>query len=133
MKTMRTIFVLCIFLCAIALPAFAELTEADLNKIRVIVKEHTKAEITPIKVEIASIKADIGTLKEDVARLDGRLTGTEKQVTHATNLTYGLIALIVVAIGISAWRSKRNLDQERKIEDLRQEIEMLKQQKIVSP
>jgi hypothetical protein len=108
------------------MPALAELTDADLNKIRLIVKEE-------IKTEIAPIKSDIGALKEDVARLDGRMNGVEKQVAHATNVTYGLIALIVVAIGIPAWRGKRDRDQERKIEELRQEIEALKQQKIVSP
>ena len=123
---MKTILVLLILLCALAMPALAELTDADLNKIRLIVKEE-------IKTEIAPIKSDIGTLKEDVARLDGRMNGVEKQVAHATNVTYGLIALIVVAIGIPAWRGKRDRDQERKIEELRQEIEALKQQKIVSP
>ena len=136
---MKTILVLSILLCAIAMPALAELTDADLNKIRLIVKEEIKEEIKPIKTEIAAIKADISTLKEDVARLDGRMTGVEgrlngieKQISHATNVTYGLIALIVVAIGIPAWRGKRDRDQERKIEELRQEIEALKQQRIVS-
>ncbi len=123
---MKTILVLLILFSAVAMPALAELTEADLNKIRLIVKEE-------IKTELAPIKSDIGTLKENVARLDGRMTGVEKQVSHATNVTYGLIALIVVAIGIPAWRGKRDRDQERKIEELRQEIEILKQQKIVSP
>ena len=89
------------------MPALGELTDADLNKIRLIVKEEIKEELAPIKVEIASIKADVETLKVDVARLDGRLNGLdgrlngiEKQISHATNVTYGLIALIVVAIGI---------------------------------
>ena len=123
---MKTLLILLILLCAITMPALAELTDADLNKIRLIVKEEIKEEIKPIK-------ADISTLKEDVARLDGRMTGVEKQVSHATNVTYGLIALIVVAIGISAWRGKKDRDQERKIEELRQEIEALKQQRIVSP
>ena len=123
---MKTILVLLILFSTITMPALAELTDADLNKIRLIVKEE-------IKTELAPIKSDISTLKEDVARLDGRMTGVEKQVSHATNVTYGLIALIVVAIGIPAWRWKRDRDQERKIEELRQEIETLKQQKIVSP
>lgn len=130
---MKTILVLLILLYAIPMPASAELSDADLNKIRLIVKEEIKEEIKPIKTEIAAIKSDIGTLKEDVARLDGRMTGVEKQVSHATNVTYGLIALIVVAIGIPAWRGKRDRDQERKIEELRQEIEVLKQQRIPSP
>ena len=123
---MKTLLILLILLCAITMPALAELTDADLNKIRLIVKEEIKEEIKPIK-------ADISTLKEDVAQLDGRMTGVEKQVSHATNVTYGLIALIVVAIGIPAWRGKKDRDQERKIEELRQEIEALKQQRIVSP
>ena len=123
---MKTILVFLILLCVIAGSALAALTDADLNKIRLIVKEE-------IKTELAPIKSDIGKLKEDVARLDGRMDGVEKQVAHATNLTYGLIALIVAAIGIPAWFGKRDRDQERKIEELRQEIETLKQQKIVSP
>ena len=121
---MKTILVLSILFCAVALPTSAALTDADLDKIRLIVKEEITEELKPIK-------ADIGGLKEDVARLDGRMTGVEKQVTHATNVTYGLIALIVVAIGIPAWRGRRDRDQDRKMEELRQEIETLKQQKIV--
>ncbi|MXV85313.1 hypothetical protein F4X88_00945 [Candidatus Poribacteria bacterium] len=135
---MKTILVLLILLSATAMPAGAALTEADLNKIRLIVKEEIKEELKPIKAEIGSIetnidtlKSDIGTLKEGVARLDGRMDGVEKQVAHATNLTYGLIALIVAAIGIPTWLGKKDRDQERKIEELRQEIETLKQQKIV--
>ena len=130
---MKNILALSILFSAIALPALAVLTEADLNKIRLIVKEEIQEEIEPIKAEIAAIKTDIGALKENVARLDGRLTGVEKQVSHATNVTYGLIALIVVAIGIPAWRGKIDRDQDRKIEELRQEIETLKQQQTVSP
>jgi len=137
---MKTILALLILLSPTAMPAGAALTEADLTKIRLIVKEEIKEELKPIKAEIGSIKAeigsiktDIGTLKEGIARLDGRMDGIEKQVAHATNLTYGLIALIVAAIGIPAWLGKRDRDQERKIEELRQEIETLKQQKIVSP
>ena len=133
---MKTMLVLLILFSAIALPALGELTDADLDKIRLIVKDEVTKELTkelaPIKADIASIKADIGTLKEDVARLDGRLTGVEKQVSHATNVTYGLmVSLIVVAIGIPAWRGKRDSDQERRIEALTREIETLKQ--IVNP
>ena len=137
---MKTLLALLILLYALTLPARAALTDADLNKIRLIVKEEIKEELKPIKAEIDSIKADIGTLKSDIgtlkegiARLDGRMDGIEKQGAHATNLTYGLIALIVAAIGLPAWLGKRDRDQERKIEELRQEIEALKQQRIVSP
>lgn len=118
---MKTLIFIPILFCTIALPAFGELTDADLDKIRLIVKEEIKEELKPVKAEVASIKADTGMLKIDVARLEGRLTGIEgrlsgieKQISHATNVTYGLIALIVVAIGIPAWRGKRDREQERK-------------------
>ena len=129
---MKTILVLSILLCAIALPALAELTDADLDKIRLIVKEDIKAELAPIKSDIVTLKTDVARLEGRITGLEGRLNGIEKQISHATNVTYGLmVSLIVVAIGIPAWRGKRDSDQERKIEALTREIETLKQ--IVNP
>ena len=121
---MKICLALSILFSTIAVPVLAELTPGDLDKIRLIVKEE-------IKTELAPIKSDIDTLKIDVARLDGRITDVEKQIVHVTNVTYGLIPIIVVAIGILAWRGRRDRDQERKMEELRQEIETLKQQRIV--
>ena len=46
----KSIAMLLILFCAIALPALAELTDADLDKIRLIVKE----EIEPIKDDIVT-------------------------------------------------------------------------------
>ena len=123
---MKTIIFFSILFCTLALPVFGELTPQDLDKIRLIVKE-----------EIKPLKADIVALKVDVARLDGRLTGVEKQIATITNLICWLIALIVIAIGIPqiimAFRSRKDRDQERKIEELIREIETLKQQRIVNP
>ena len=145
---MKTFIFCTILFCAGALPVLGALTDADLDKIRLIIKEEIKEELKPIKAEVTSIKEDTGSLKIAVARLEGRIigiegrmtgmeerftgvegrfTGIEKQISHATNVTYGLIALIVVAIGIPAWRSKRDRDQERKIDELTREIEGLKQ------
>ena len=128
-------FIFCtIFFCVIALPALGELTDADLDKIRLIVNEEIEDEIKPIKAEIASIKADIGMLKIDVARLDGRLTSVEghlggigKRISYATNVTYGLMALIVVAVIVPAWQDKKYRDREHRINELTREIEMLKE------
>ena len=123
---MKTIIFFSILFCTLALPVFGELTPQDLDKIRLIVKE-----------EIKPLKADIVALKVDVARLDGRLTGVEKQIATITNLICWLIALIVIGIGIPqiimAFRSRKDRDQERKIEELIREIETLKQQRIVNP
>ena len=128
---MKTILALSILFWAIALPALAELTDADLNKIRLIVNEEVTKELAPIKADIAQLDDRLRNVEIAVGSLTGRIDGVEKQVSHTTNVTYGLIALIVVAIGIPAWRGKRDRDQERKIEALTREIETLKQ--IVNP
>ena len=141
---MKSILYFAILLCAIATPAFAELTDADLDKIRFIVKEEIEEEIKPLKDDIVQLKVDVARLDGRITGIDGRIigiegriTGIEKQISHATNVTYGLIALIVVAIGIPAWRGKRDREQERKIEQqidqLTREIETLKQQRAVNP
>ena len=141
---MKSIFLFSIlFFSAIALPALGELTDADLDKIRLIVKEEIEEEIKPLKADIEQLKVDVARLEGRITGIEGRMTGMEerftgvegrfngieKQISHATNVTYGLIALIVVAIGIPAWRGKSDREQDRKIEQLTREIETLKQQR----
>ena len=148
---MKSILYFSILLCAIATPAFAALTDADLDKIRLIVKEEIEKEIKPLKDDIEQLKVDVARLDGRITGVDGRITGLEgriigiegritgieKQISHATNVTYGLIALIVVAVGIPAWRGKRDREQDRKIaqqiDQLTREIETLKQQRAGNP
>ena len=141
---MKTILFFSVLFCVIALPAFGDLTPQDLDKIRSIIQEENepiKAEIASIKTEIASIKTEITSLKIDVAWLRGKLEGidkrfdtVDKQISHATNITYGLIALIVAAVGIPqaiiAWRGRGDNERDRRIEELAREIETLKQQRL---
>ena len=128
---MKTIFTVLILFSATVLPTFAALSDADLDKIRLIVSEEVTKELdkelAPIKASIAQIDTRLRNVEIAIGALTGRIDGVEKQVSHATNLTYGLIALIVVAIGIPAWHGKRDRGQERKIEELTREIETLKQ------
>ncbi len=144
---MKNIFLFLLLFCAIALPAFGDLTDTDLNKIRLIINE----EIEPIKADIVSLKTDVAWIKgklenidkqfEDVDkqfdRVDGQFTRVGEQIMHVTYISYGLIALIVAAIAIPqiliAWRSGRDRSLERQVETLTQEIETLKQQRIVNP
>ena len=69
--------------------------------------------------------------------VDKRFDGVKDQISHATNVTYGLIALIVLAVGIPlilmAWRSRIDRTQDKRFEELTQEIEKLKLQRIVKP
>jgi hypothetical protein len=71
---MKTVIVLSILFCAIALPALGELTDADLDKIRLIVKEEVKTEITGVRQEIAGVKQE---LKAEIAGVAEIATETE--------------------------------------------------------
>ncbi len=98
---LKSIFCLSTFLCVVTLPAFANLTEQDLTAISVIVNKATR----PIQTDIARIHGKLESV-------DKQFESVDKQITHATNVTYGLIALIVVAVGVPpaiiAWRVRKD-------------------------
>ncbi len=146
---MKTILVLSILFWAIALPAFGELTDADLDKIRLIVKEEVKTEITTVKQEIIAVRQEIiavrQELKAEIASsekrvkeyINIRVDSVEKRLSTYNWVIYVLMPLIVATIGIPtamiAWRSGKDRSLERQVETLTQEIETLKQQRIVNP
>ena len=78
---MKTIIFFSILFCIIALPAFGALTDADLDKIRLIVndsekriKEEVKAEITALRQELKTEIADVKhELKAEIAGVNGAL------------------------------------------------------------
>ena len=134
---MKTILVLSILVSVVALPALGELTDADFDKIRLIVndsekrvKEEVKKEITLTNTKIDGLDTRLRTVETDVAWTRGKLDSLDKHINW-------LMALIVVAVGlpqaIIAWRSRKDRSLEKQIEVLTQEIETLKQQRIVSP
>ena len=148
---MKTILVLSILLWVIALPALGELTDADLDKIRLIVKEEVKTEIAGVRQEIAGVKQELKAeitgvkqeLKTEIAGSEKRLKeyidvsieGVNKRFETYNWVIYILMPLIVAAIGIptaiGAWRSGRDRSLERQVEMLIQEIETLKRQRSV--
>ena len=101
---MKTILLFSVLFCAIVLPANGELTDVDLDKIRLIVTESEqrlrteiavvekglKSEITSLEKEL---KSEIGVLRVEVAEISGRVQGVEKQITW-------LMGVIIVAVGI---------------------------------
>ena len=132
---MKTVIVLSILFWAIALPALGELTDADLDKIRLIVKEEVKTEITAVKQEL---KAEIASSEKRVKEyINIRVDSVEKRLSTYNWVIYVLMPLIVAAIGIPtaiiAWRIGKDHSLERQVETLTQEIETLKQQRIVNP
>ena len=127
---MKPILLFSILLCAIAMPAIGELTDADLDKIRLIVNEEVNKESTITNAKIDGLDTRLRTVETDVAWTRGKLDSLDKHINW-------LMALIVVAVGlpqvIIAWRSRKDRTLEKQIETLTQEIEAIKQQRIVSP
>ena len=91
-------------------PVFSELTVKDLEQIRSIVKE-----------------------SEDrlMKHIDDKVSEIDKRLNLIFGFVIALISLIVVVIGvpqiIMAWRGKEDRTQKEQIQELRQEIETLKQ------
>ena len=124
---MKTILVLSILFWAIALPALGELTDADLNKIRLIVKEEVKTEITAVKQEIIAVrqelKAEIASSEKRVKEyINIRIDSVEKRLSTYNWVIYVLMPLIVATVGIPtamiAWRSGKDRSLERQVETL---------------
>ena len=68
---MKTILVLSILFSAIDLPALGELTDADLNQIRLIVQEEIKKETTTINTKIDGLDTRLRNVKTNIAELRG--------------------------------------------------------------
>ena len=112
---MKTILVLSILFSAIALPALGELTNADLNQIRLIVNDEVKSEIGASETRMKSyVDAKIDSLKTPVTWLIGLLVA----IIAVIGLPFAILTIFL------GWRS---------IKDNTQEIEALKQQRIVNP
>ena len=106
---MKTILVFSILFWAIALPALGELTDADLDKIRLIVKEEVKMEIAGVrqelKAEIAGVKQELkaeiaGSEKRLKEYIDVSIEGVNKRFSTYNWVIYILMPLIVAMIGI---------------------------------
>ena len=113
---MKTILVLSIFFSAIALPTLSELTVQDIEKIDAKIKESE----TRMKEHMTQ---QVDSLKTPVAWLIGILVAVIALIG---------IPLVVLTIMIG-WRSVKDNSQEKINQELREEIETLKQQQTVRP
>ena len=139
---MRRYILLSLLFCGIASPALAALTDTDFDKIHLIVKEEVKKKIESSEARMKdyiNTKIDDveGRLNTKIGAVNSRIDSVEKQMTFLLNVIYGLIVLIIVAIGIPqviiGWRSRWDSSLENRVEILTQEIEALKRQHIVKP
>lgn len=102
---MKTIIFSSILFCAITLPALGALTDADLDKIRLIVNDSEKRIKAEVKADITAVKKE---LKAEIAKSEERVkeyvviksNSVDDKITFLSYLVYALIALIVGAIAI---------------------------------
>ena len=151
---MKTILLFSILFCscAIVLPALGALTDADLDKIRLIVKDEVTAEtakindkIDTLDARLRTVETDMTVVKTEITNLKGTFNngfdGVQKNFDRQNNIIIACIGipLAILAIGATVWgilahrRSEKDRALEEKVESLTQEIETLRQQRIVPP
>lgn len=114
----------------LTLPAFSELSESDLQRIREIVKVEVNESEKRIRAEIkTSIDESEKRMKEYI---DTKLEGFDDRVNLISAFLVAIMALIVVAIGlpqvIIAIKQRNQEELRVEIKQLREEIELLKQE-----
>ena len=161
--TTKSIFLFSILFCFMALPVHAELSDADLDKIRLIVKDEVKSEITASEARMKEY------ISQEIKTVNVKISETDKRLSQIFWVVIALIGLIGAAIGVPQWLNRKDRGQsdetftreearvlikgllqeftpeqkklieelmhaqEEKIEKLTQEIETLKQQRAVNP
>ena len=131
---MKATFLFSFLLCVIVLPVLGETSE-----------DTVKTDIAVIKTEIKNLNEKIDDKFEGIndkfKGIDSKFESIEKNFDRQNNIIIACIGipLAILAIGATVWgilahrRSGKDRALERQIETLTQEIETLKQQRIVSP
>ena len=123
-------------------PVFGELTARDIEQIRAIVREDVrvivKEEITASETRMKQyVDAKFEGVDAKFEGVDAKFEGIDRLLTVIVGFVSAMIVLIVVTVGIPqvimAWRGKSEREQNKKIEELSEEIEALKRRQIVSP
>ena len=107
---MKTIIVLSILFCAIAMPAISELTDADLDKIHLIVKEEVKTAKEEIKTEMTLITSKIDGLDTRLRNVEtniAELRGRSIALSAMKDWGVALCALGALIVSIIALRKKK--------------------------
>ncbi len=101
---MKNVWLLSILFCAIVLPALGELTDADLDKIRLIVNEEIKKEITTTNTKIDGLDDRLRNVETDIAELRGRRIA----FSLLKDWLVALCAVAALIVSIVALRKKQS-------------------------
>ncbi len=129
---MKTILTLSILLSTIAwFPALGELTDADLNQIRLIIREEVKTEI---KAEITASEARMKEYIDlKIANVDSQIKANTREigaVRSQINVFIGIPLLIITLL--FAWRALRDRANDKQIQALIAENKDLKRQQTIA-
>ena len=125
---MKNILVLSILFSAIALPAPGELTDADLDKIRLIVNEGVKKENTASETRMKEyINLKLDNVNNQIKTNNSEIGAIRSQM----NVFIGIPLLIITLL--FAWRALRDRANDKQIQALIAENEHLKQKQTITP
>ena len=125
---MKNILVLLILFSAIALPALGELTDADLDKIRLIVNEGVKKENTASETRMKEyINLKLENVNNQIKTNNSEIGAIRSQM----NVFIGIPLLIITLL--FAWRALRDRANDKQIQALIAENEHLKRQQTITP
>ena len=157
---MKSMVILIVLFLLFTAPAFSELRPADLDKIRLIVKEEVEAAVTKSEARMSKyietsetrmskyVEASETRMKDqmslEMSKLNSTIAEMDKRLNQIFMLVIALIAFIAVVIGVPQIilamqrRNQRAQNekieaQQKQIEALQQQMETLTQGRIVAP
>ena len=140
---MKTILALSILFSVVTcFPALGALTDADLDKIRLIVKDEIAAseERFDAKIQVSEERFD-AKIQASETRMKAHITQQVDSLKTPVAWLMGILVALIALIGIPlvvltimmGRRSVKDNSQEKINRELREEIETLKQQRVVNP
>ena len=106
---MKTVLLFSILFWAIALPVLGDLTETDLNKIRLVVKEEIKEELKPIKADLDTLKTEVPVIRTEITNLKGTVNKDfetiQSNFDRQNNIIIACIGIpmAILVIGATVW------------------------------
>ena len=139
---MKTILFLSILLCALAMPAIGELTDTDLDKIRLIVREEINAEIKAsetrmkeyIDLKLENVSTEFkridSRVDDQIKRVDDQVKTTDSQIGYMRNRFIGIVGLpLVIITALFAWRAFRDRANDKQIQAILADLDNQKSQR----
>ena len=108
---MKNVLLFSILFCVIPMPVLGELTDADLNKIRLIVKEEIKVAKEEIKSEITEMNKKIDAIDERLRTVEtgvAELRGRDIALSVVKDWIVAICAIAAIVVSIIALRKTQS-------------------------